>query len=286
VRTFQFALLWLGNFETSGCLVGRPICAPATTTLTPQLVGITATTYNPSPYIGSQTFLWSLVQVSSKLFSFPCTLSAKCVFLGLHHQSVRRVYGTSTLLLKYSFTGLLPTSVLESLWRLISKHLTWVPCGNWTDRRRHIKTLSFFLSSSSFFATWNASRTVQRLHEFSFTTKLVIAAWLMNSIEIFSAAQIDKLNGLIQTLAAWLTNFFDIFVPLTFFLTICKRSHNSTTSRILRQTFAETNMLFWQIHYCDWLADSLALLFFFLFIWFSWYLCCLLCAAIRCWSSA
>ena len=151
MRTFQFALLWLGNFETSGCLVGIPICGPATTTLTPQLVGITTTTYNPSPYIGSQTFLWSLVQVSSKLFSFPCTLSAKCVFLGLHHQSVRRVYGTSTLLLKYSFTGLLPTSVLESLWRLISKHLTWVPCGNWTDRRRHSKTLSFFLSSSSFF---------------------------------------------------------------------------------------------------------------------------------------
>jgi len=33
----------------------------------------------------------------------------------------------------------------------------------------------------------------------------------MNSTEIFSAAQIDKLNGLIQTLAAWFTNFLDIF---------------------------------------------------------------------------
>jgi len=29
VRAFQFALLWLGNFKTSGCLVGRPTCAPA-----------------------------------------------------------------------------------------------------------------------------------------------------------------------------------------------------------------------------------------------------------------
>ena len=126
-----------------------------------------------------------------------------------------------------------------------------------------VRLFHFCYQAARFFATWNASRTVQRLYEFSFTTKLVIAAWLMKSIEIFSAAQIDKLNGLIQTLAAWLTNFFDIFVPLTFFLTICKRSHTSTTSRILRQTFAETNMLFWQIHYCDWLADSLALLFFF-----------------------
>jgi len=35
-----------------------------------------------------------------------------------------------------------------------------------------------------------------------FTTKLAITAQLMNSIEIFSAAQIDKLNGLIKTLAA------------------------------------------------------------------------------------
>jgi len=36
-----------------------------------------------------------------------------------------------------------------------------------------------------------------------FTTKILI--------EIFSAAQIDKLNGLIQTLAAWLMNFLNIF---------------------------------------------------------------------------
>ena len=98
-ESLLFALLWLGNFKTSGCLVGRPTCAPATTTLTPQLVGIFAITYNLSPYIGSQTFLWSLVQVSSKLSSFPCTLPAMCVFLGLLHQSVRRVYGTPTLLL-------------------------------------------------------------------------------------------------------------------------------------------------------------------------------------------
>jgi len=60
----------------------------------------------------------------------------------------------------------------------------------------------------------------------------------MNSIENFSAAQIDKPNGLINEL------FRQFFVPLTFFLTICKRSQTSTTSRILRQTFAETNVLF------------------------------------------
>jgi len=32
-----------------------------------------------SPYIGCQTFLWSLLQVWSKLSSFPCALSAKCI---------------------------------------------------------------------------------------------------------------------------------------------------------------------------------------------------------------
>jgi len=42
-------LLWLGNFKTSGCLVGRPTCAPATTRLTPQLVGTSAITYNHQP---------------------------------------------------------------------------------------------------------------------------------------------------------------------------------------------------------------------------------------------
>jgi len=43
-------LFKLGNFKTSGCLVGRPTCAPATTRLTPQPVGTSAITYNPSPY--------------------------------------------------------------------------------------------------------------------------------------------------------------------------------------------------------------------------------------------
>ena len=50
VRTFYFALRWLGNFKTSGCLVGRPTCAPATTRLTPQVVGISTITYNLRPY--------------------------------------------------------------------------------------------------------------------------------------------------------------------------------------------------------------------------------------------
>ena len=95
------------------------------------------------PYIGSQTFLWSLVKVSSKLSSFPCALSAKCAFLGLLRECVRRVYGTPTLLLKYSFAGLLPMFVLESFWRSISTHLTWISCGDWTDRHRHRKTLIF-----------------------------------------------------------------------------------------------------------------------------------------------
>ena len=71
VRTFSIALLWLGNFMTSGCLVGRPTCAPATTRLTLQPVGISTETSNPSPYIikkshhdheGSQSEqLWTLV---------------------------------------------------------------------------------------------------------------------------------------------------------------------------------------------------------------------------------
>jgi len=33
-ESLLFALLCLGNFKTSGCLVGRPTCAPATTRLT------------------------------------------------------------------------------------------------------------------------------------------------------------------------------------------------------------------------------------------------------------
>jgi len=42
VRAFYFALLWLGNFNMSGCLVGVLTHPPATTRLTPQLVGISA----------------------------------------------------------------------------------------------------------------------------------------------------------------------------------------------------------------------------------------------------
>jgi len=33
VRAFYFALYWLGNFKTSGHLVGRLTCPPATTRL-------------------------------------------------------------------------------------------------------------------------------------------------------------------------------------------------------------------------------------------------------------
>ena len=49
-------------------------------------------------------------------------------------------------------------------------------------------------------------------------------------------------------------------IPLTFILTICKRSQTSTTSRILSQSFVETNVLFWQMHYCDWLVSVLLVL--------------------------
>jgi len=41
VRAFYFALLWLGNFKTSDYAVGRLTCAPATTRLNPQVVGVT-----------------------------------------------------------------------------------------------------------------------------------------------------------------------------------------------------------------------------------------------------
>ena len=42
-------LICLGNFKTSGCLVGRPTCAPATTRLTPQLVGTSTITCSLVP---------------------------------------------------------------------------------------------------------------------------------------------------------------------------------------------------------------------------------------------
>jgi len=233
------------------CCYGAKLCAHAAQVFPiATLVGTSTITYNLRPYIGSQTFVWSLVKVSSKLSSLPWALSSKCAFLGLLRESVRRVYGTPTLLLKCSFAGLLLTSVLESFWRLISMHLTWISCGDWIDRRRHSKTLSFLLSSARFFATWNSSRAVQRLRDF-FTTKLVIAAWLINSIEIFSAAQIDKLTGLNQTLAAWLTNFFDIFSLAHILPYDLQTESNFYDLTHLRQTFAETNVLFWQMQYCD-----------------------------------
>ena len=50
VRAFQIALLWLGNFKTTGFLVGRPICAPATTRLTHQQAGISTVTYTRNPF--------------------------------------------------------------------------------------------------------------------------------------------------------------------------------------------------------------------------------------------
>jgi len=50
VRAFYFALLRFGNFKKTGCLVGRPTCAPATTRLTPLVVGISVKTYDLSPY--------------------------------------------------------------------------------------------------------------------------------------------------------------------------------------------------------------------------------------------
>jgi len=44
-------LLWLGNVKTSGYLVGRPTCAPATTRLTPQPVGISTVTTPKTPTV-------------------------------------------------------------------------------------------------------------------------------------------------------------------------------------------------------------------------------------------
>ena len=67
MRAFYFALLWLGNFKTSGCLVGRPTCASATTRLTPQLVGTYTITNNLSPY----TVLRPLPRFSAMSRYFP-----------------------------------------------------------------------------------------------------------------------------------------------------------------------------------------------------------------------
>ena len=185
-------------------------------------------TYNLRPYIGSQTFLWSLVQVSSKLSSFPCALSAKCAFLGLLRESVRRVYGTPMLPLKYSFTGLLPTFVLESFWRSISTYLTWISCGDWIDRRRHSKTFIFAINQLVFCNLKFKSSCSKTTWVVFFTTKLVIAAWLMNSIEIFLPLRLTNLtawfnfSGLINELSrhffsAAHTRFYDLQTESNFY---------------------------------------------------------------------
>jgi len=49
VSAIYFALLLLGNFKTSGCLVRRVTYAPATARLTPQQVGISVGSYTGSP---------------------------------------------------------------------------------------------------------------------------------------------------------------------------------------------------------------------------------------------
>ena len=88
---------------------------------------------------------------------------------------------------------------------MIFARLTWIPCWDWTDRPRHSRTLSFMLSISSFFCYLKFKSSCSKATWVFFTTELVIAAWLMNSIEIFFSRS-DW-----QILAAWLTSFFDIF---------------------------------------------------------------------------
>jgi len=60
VRGFYFALLWLGNFKTSGCLVGRLTCAPATTRLTLQLVGFSVESYTGTPTTSIPILSWGI----------------------------------------------------------------------------------------------------------------------------------------------------------------------------------------------------------------------------------
>jgi len=63
---FRLALAW--QLQDVRCSVVRPTCAPATTRLTSQPVGTSTITYNFTPYIGSQTFLWFKFQTSSPVF--------------------------------------------------------------------------------------------------------------------------------------------------------------------------------------------------------------------------
>jgi len=72
VKAVYFALLRLGNFKTSGCLVGRPTCSPATTTLTPQLVGISTITYNPIPTVsfGTATSMSPFICLSTTILDY------------------------------------------------------------------------------------------------------------------------------------------------------------------------------------------------------------------------
>jgi len=46
MKAFYFALLWLGNFNTSSCLVWGLTCAPTTTRLTSQTVGISVESWS------------------------------------------------------------------------------------------------------------------------------------------------------------------------------------------------------------------------------------------------
>ena len=79
--------------------------------------------------------------------------------------------------------GLLPTFVLESFWRSISTHLTWISSGDWIDRRRHSKTSIYAINQLVFLLLEIQVEMFKDYMSF-FTTKLVIATWLMNS-EIF-----------------------------------------------------------------------------------------------------
>ena len=145
-------MLWLGNFKTSGCLVGKPTCAPTTTRLTPQVVGTSTITYNPSPYIGSQTGLWLKFQASSPVFRtlYPQSAHFSDYFVSLFdvstgHQrcfySKVQLFGiTSYVRSGKSLTFDFYASDMDSLW------IGWIVADT-------VRLFCFCYQSARFFAT-------------------------------------------------------------------------------------------------------------------------------------
>ena len=116
--------------------------------VTLQVVGISAKTYKP------QSLRWfpDLSPVSGSSFkqAFQALYRLKCAFLGFAN-----LFDVSSGHQRCFWSTALQDCFLRASRKvsdsLISTHLTWIPCGDWIDRRRHSKTLSFCCQSALFF---------------------------------------------------------------------------------------------------------------------------------------